>query len=230
MSDASKKQRILVVDDVLSNIELLGEMLISEYELIVATNGKEALEIAASKTPPDIILLDIMMPEMDGYEVCRRLKANELTRDIPVIFLTAKSEKDDEAQGLELGAADYITKPFKMPIVRARLRSQLELKNHRNRLEKMITESQLAKETTVTTEICDARQLACARGRWWLTGIMISVMIAMMALVGAGIASDRASRQNHERRISRLEATIEGNTARLNRIETKIDKLLEVTR
>ncbi len=140
MDDDSKKIKVLIVDDVPANIRVLIQALISDYEIGVATNGLEALEIVHSQDPPDLILLDIMMPEMDGYEVCRRLKADEKTRDIPVIFITARSEEDDETKGLALEAVDYITKPFCLSIVKARVRTHLELKRHRDHLDVLVKE------------------------------------------------------------------------------------------
>ena len=104
---------ILAVDDTKYNIDLLVDALGDEYDLSVAMNGSSALQLAAT-TPPDLILLDIMMPGMDGFEVLRRLKADRTTREIPVIFLTALSEIGDKARGFELGAVDYITKPFQI--------------------------------------------------------------------------------------------------------------------
>ena len=125
---------ILVVDDTEANIDILAETLADEYDIVAATTGEDALAIAA-ESPPDLILLDIMMPVMDGYEVCRRLKDNEGTRDIPVIFVTAKTETTDETHGFELGAVDYITKPISPPIVKARVRTHLELQRARRVLE-----------------------------------------------------------------------------------------------
>jgi serine phosphatase RsbU (regulator of sigma subunit)/ActR/RegA family two-component response regulator len=119
---------VLVVDDTPDNLSLMSSLLKDDYQVKVAPSGERALRIAQSEKPPDLILLDVMMPEMDGYEVCRRLKADEKTRDIPVVFLTAKSEVDDEARGFALGAVDYITKPISPPIVLARVRTQLTLK------------------------------------------------------------------------------------------------------
>ena len=98
----------------------------------VATSGQRALEIAQSQNPPDLILLDIMMPVMDGYEVLSQLKSHDATVDIPVMFLTAKSQLEDEERGLNLGAADFINKPFSPPLVRRRIRTQLELKAVKN--------------------------------------------------------------------------------------------------
>ena len=130
----AKQQKILVVDDEPINIDVLGGLLKQDYRLIVAKNGERALKAALSGNP-DLILLDIMMPDMDGYEVCRRLKADESTRDIPVIFITAMNQTDDEALGFELGAADYITKPVSPPILRARVKTQLALVQNRKQLQ-----------------------------------------------------------------------------------------------
>ena len=119
---------VLVVDDTPENLTLMGSLLREHYLVKVANHGEKAIKIAQSGTPPDLILLDIMMPEVDGYEVCRRLKAAAATRDIPVIFLTARSDTDDERAGLALGAVDYITKPISPPILLARVNTHLALK------------------------------------------------------------------------------------------------------
>jgi putative two-component system response regulator len=129
----------MIIDDVKANIDILVETLRTDYEISVAMDGKAALE-AIVEDKPDLILLDIMMPEMDGYEVCKRLKAGESTRNIPVIFITAMTEERDEAKGLALGAVDYITKPFSPELVRARVRNQLELKRHRDHLEELVAQ------------------------------------------------------------------------------------------
>ncbi|MBK6998710.1 MAG: response regulator [Rhodoferax sp.] len=126
--DSTKKATILVVDDLPDNLALMNSLLKESYKVKVAASGDKALEIAASDAPPDLILLDIMMPGMDGHEVCRRLKRDPKSMDIPVIFLTAKSEEEDEQIGLGLGAVDYITKPISPPIVMARVKSHLALK------------------------------------------------------------------------------------------------------
>ncbi|MHB8956726.1 MAG: response regulator, partial [Pirellulaceae bacterium] len=122
-----RKSRILIVDDTPANIKILADLLRKDYVLNVATSGADALEIATGQDRPDLVLLDIMMPEMDGYEVCQRLKADAKTRDVPVIFITAMSEMEDETRGFSLGAVDYITKPIRPPIVQARVAAQLEL-------------------------------------------------------------------------------------------------------
>jgi len=124
----TKKATILVVDDAPSNLSLMHNLLKDDYQVKIASSGEKALKIATSDSPPDLILLDIMMPGMDGYEVCQRLKRDPRTNNIPVVFLTAKSEVGDEKKGLELGAIDYITKPISVPIVMARVKNHLALK------------------------------------------------------------------------------------------------------
>jgi signal transduction histidine kinase len=128
-----EKQKILIVDDTPENIDILGEIL-SDYKKFIAINGERALKLAKDKLP-DLILLDIMMPGMDGFEVCERLKADEVTKDIPVIFITAKNQIEDEVKGLELGAVDFIAKPISPPIVLARVKNHLELKISREKIE-----------------------------------------------------------------------------------------------
>ncbi len=127
------KASILIIDDSPVDIQLLSEFL-DDYHLFFATNGEKGLEIALNKKP-DLILLDIMMPGMDGYQVCMALKADEMTRQIPVIFITAMSSVAEEARGLEIGAIDYITKPISPPIVKIRVRNHLELKRYNDMLE-----------------------------------------------------------------------------------------------
>ena len=128
---------VLLVDDQSSNLMLLTAMLGADYRIRIATNGPDALKLAAAAPPPDLILLDIMMPDMDGYEVCRRLKENPATQNIPVIFITALSSEADEERGLNLGAIDYITKPLSSPIVRARVRNHAILKRKADLLESL---------------------------------------------------------------------------------------------
>jgi len=135
---SGEKPTILIVDDTPANLSLLCDVLKSDYRTKAAVNGEKALKLAFSGTPPDLILLDIMMPGMDGYEVCRRLKANPATRNIPVIFVTAMSEVEDETRGLELGAVDYVTKPISAPIVKARVKTHLALYDQAREMERMI--------------------------------------------------------------------------------------------
>jgi serine phosphatase RsbU (regulator of sigma subunit) len=122
------------VDDAPENIDLLDGVLNKDYKIKVALNGEKALKIAGSENPPDIILLDIEMPGMDGYEVCRRLKSDAKTQNIPVIFVTSMSEVEDETKGFDVGAIDYITKPISPAIVKARVKNHLELKEAREYL------------------------------------------------------------------------------------------------
>lgn len=121
---------VLVVDDTPENLSLMSDLLREHYRVKVATNGERALRIAGAEDAPDLIMLDVMMPEMDGYEVCRRLKQQDNTKDIPIIFLTARTDPEDEKIGLELGAVDFITKPISPPLVQARVRNHLKLKTH----------------------------------------------------------------------------------------------------
>ena len=127
--------RVLVVDDTEDNLFLMSALLEDKYELLLASSGKEALTIIMSQAPPDLILLDIMMPEMDGYEVLRRIRQHPPTVTIPVIFLTALSTMEEEQLGLDLGAVDYITKPISPPLLMARVQSHLERSSNARRLQ-----------------------------------------------------------------------------------------------
>ena len=131
----SNKARILVVDDTPDNLYLMGALLEDEYEVVTAGSGAEALQLAHSATPPELILLDIMMPEMDGYEVLRQLRQEPATVNIPVIFLTALTSIEEEQFGLDLGAVDYITKPISPPVVLARVHTHLERSANARRLQ-----------------------------------------------------------------------------------------------
>jgi|LAHU01.1.fsa_nt_gb DNA-binding response OmpR family regulator len=133
-------QTILIADDEPANIILLNEVLKADYRIMVAKDGRRALLAAQSIPSPDLILLDIVMPELDGYEVLKRLKADGETRNIPVIFVTSKGKDEDETKGLEMGAVDYIHKPFNPTVVKARVRAHLELKQNRDFLEWMLKE------------------------------------------------------------------------------------------
>ena len=136
MDEKPGRQTVLIVDDSPVNLQVLSKLLQGEWNVKEATNGKTALEIASSEDPPDLILLDVMMPEIDGYTVCRILKASPETKDIPVIFVTAMNLMEDEARGLEMGAIDYIVKPYSAAIVKARVRNHMELKLYRDMLKK----------------------------------------------------------------------------------------------
>jgi putative two-component system response regulator len=131
---------ILIVDDTPTNISVLMEILRGDYRVLAATNGEQALKIARGDPPPDLILLDVMMPGMSGHEVCQRLKAESSTRKIPVIFVTAMNQVEDETKGFTLGAVDYITKPVSPPIVKARVKTHLALYDQNRELERMVRE------------------------------------------------------------------------------------------
>ncbi|HYC44878.1 MAG TPA: two-component system response regulator [Burkholderiales bacterium] len=169
MSDAldfTVKPTILVVDDTAENITLLNGLLRPHYNVRVANSGERALEIATSDPLPDLILLDIVMPGIDGYEVCRRLKAHAgaEVRDIPVIFLTSKSEVEAEQTGFDVGCIDYITKPVSPPIVLARVRTHLTLKSARDFLKdnQRYLETEIARRTRELQSIQDATIIALA--------------------------------------------------------------------
>ena len=128
MPDSSPKNTVLVVDDSPDGLQILNEVLKRDYDVRLARGGEQALQAAMQKPQPDAILLDIMMPGIDGYEVCKRLKANDATKDIPVIFLTAKTDIEDAQRGFDLGGADYIIKPILPPVVLARIHTHIALK------------------------------------------------------------------------------------------------------
>jgi DNA-binding response OmpR family regulator len=140
---ASDKAKILLVDDTPTNIQLLNETLQDEYKTYFTLSGVEALQKARSIVP-DLILLDVMMPGMDGFEVCRQLKEDAALQNIPVIFITALGQSEEESRGLRLGAADYITKPFNPELVLLRVRNHIELKNRRDALERHAVELEKA--------------------------------------------------------------------------------------
>ncbi len=136
--DLRKRQTVLVADDVPENIEALSAALEGDYAVKVASDGERVLKIMYSDTPPDLLLLDVMMPGLSGHEVCRRIKANPDRRRIPIIFVTSLDSAEDEALGLSIGAVDYITKPISPSLVRARVRTQLALYDQTRELEQMV--------------------------------------------------------------------------------------------
>ncbi len=138
MPDYLERRTILVADDVPENIELLSAILENDYNVKVATHGEKVIEIVYSDTPPDLILLDVMMPRLSGHEVCRRIKANADRSSIPIIFVTTMTSIEDERFGFELGAVDYITKPISPPKVLARVRTHLALYDQNRELERMV--------------------------------------------------------------------------------------------
>lgn len=171
-------QRILIVDDSPSVLKILNDALRAEYQISVTTSGKDALAVAAAQHP-DLILLDIKMPDMDGYEVCRRLKQSPETRDIPILFVTVLNETEDEAKGLEMGAVDYITKPIAPSVVQARVRAHMRLKRHQDQLEELVRER--------TRELVEARSRAedanRAQGEF-ITNISHEIRTPMISILG----------------------------------------------
>ncbi|MEO5359887.1 MAG: two-component system response regulator [Nitrospirota bacterium] len=157
-----QKNVILVVDDTPDNLTLMSGLLKDTYKVKVANSGERALKIINSDSPPDLVLLDIMMPDMDGYEVIRRMRTNEATAAMPVIFLTAKAEVEDERMGLSLGAVDYITKPVSPPIVMARVKNHLDLKAMRDFLKQKndFLEQEVKRRTEEISAIQDVTILA----------------------------------------------------------------------
>ena len=136
------KRKLLVVDDAPENIQPLISTLKDDFAIQVAKNGNDAIKHATEEPQPDIILLDIMMPDMDGYQVCKYLKADDRTKDIPIIFVTALDSSEDEEKGLKLGAVDYITKPINPQLVKARVNNHLELKLYRDHLKHELDEKE----------------------------------------------------------------------------------------
>jgi len=145
------KKTVLVVDDAPANIQVVNSILQGAYKVRIATNGAKALELVKTTPPPDLILLDVMMPGMDGYEVCTRLKTDPGTKDIPVIFLTGQTETSDETRGFEVGAVDYIHKPFSPAVVQARVQTHLVLRGIREQLAQQLF--------TIQKELETARQI-----------------------------------------------------------------------
>lgn len=127
MNQTQKREKVLIVDDTPENLDVLMAALSDRYAVVAARDGEKALSIVQGANPPDIVLLDVMMPGMDGYQVCERMQENPATREIPVIFLTALVDEQDELRGLSVGAVDYVRKPVSVPLVRARVRTHLNL-------------------------------------------------------------------------------------------------------
>ncbi len=159
-----EKKLILIVDDTPENLHLMSEVLKDNYKVKVANSGEKALKIAKGEKTPDLILLDIMMPDLDGYEVCRRLKAHPMTSDIPVIFVTGKADETDEKKGFDIGAVDYITKPISVPVLISRVNTHLQLKAARDFLQdqNQFLESEVESRTNEIRAIQDVTIMALA--------------------------------------------------------------------
>lgn len=151
MTLISEKKVVLLVDDEPANIQIVNSILKDQYKIKVATSGAKALELVAATPPPDLILLDVVMPEMDGYEVCTRLKTTPETKDIPVVFLTGQTDVTDETKGFDVGAVDYIHKPFSPAVVQARVHTHLTLRDIRQQLARQLD--------SITKELETARKI-----------------------------------------------------------------------
>lgn len=162
--------RVLLVDDAPENLRILSESLRDDYTIMFAKNGPDALRLAR-RQPPDLILLDVIMPGMDGYEVCRRLKEDAVTRDIPIMFITAQNEETDEATGLSLGAQDYVIKPFRASLVRNRVANQLRYKRYRDHLNDLVRER--TRQLSLTQEATIIAMASLAEWRDTETGAHI---------------------------------------------------------
>ncbi len=170
-SAPTNKRKVLIVDDAPENVRILGELLCNKYTIMFALNGRDALRIAEGSEQPDIILLDVIMPGMTGYEVCETLKKNPKTRGIPVLFITAQSNEKEESHGLSLGGVDYISKPFRASLVQSRVDNQLELKKHRDQLDDLVRER--TKELRLTQEATIESMASLAEWRDPETGLHI---------------------------------------------------------
>ena len=170
-----KVPRILIIDDERNNLLILTKILKSEYETITATNGIDGLEMATGEQPPDLIILDVMMPEIDGYEVCRKLKNHEKTKDVPVIFITARGGHVNETRGLDVGAVDYVTKPFHPQSISARVKTHLKLKHKTDLLENMVSLDGL-------TEIPNRRRFNEVFDSEWRRSVRTKTSIALLMI------------------------------------------------
>jgi putative two-component system response regulator len=185
-----EKRTVLVVDDTSEMVDIVVEVLRPEFKVKAARNGERALKIAEDSPAPDLILLDVTMPEMDGYDVCKRLKGNPITKPIPVIFLTALNQVEDERKGLELGAVDYITKPISPAIVLARVRTHLALAGQHHELEKIVRERT---QELQQTRLAVIQQLGrAAEFRDNETGLHVIRMSHYSRLIASALTQDDA--------------------------------------
>ncbi|MBF0102415.1 MAG: response regulator [Desulfobacterales bacterium] len=218
--DITRTETILIVDDMPQNIWILHHALNNDYKLRMATNGEQALEIANSDNPPDLILLDVMMSGIDGYEVCKRLKdVHSKAQDIPVIFITSLNEAEDKAKGFSLGAVDYISKPVKIVELKARVRTHLDLKRYRDHLEEMV------KYRTLELEEAKVRAETANKAKdQFLNNITHELNTPMNAIVAS---TDLAIEVNPPKKILKYLEIIQASSRILTNI---INQLLEFTR
>lgn len=215
---STKPDTVLIVDDTLENLRVLGEMLeLDGHEVRIASQGAQALEMV-KMAPPDLILLDVMMPGMDGYEVCRQLKANPGTAAIPVIFLTALTDGPDEALGLELGAVDYISKPFKMDLVRRRIHNHLALRQLQQSLEETVDAR--TRELEATNE--ELVRLASTKGRFLK---LVSREVGVSANGIIGIAQLALNSIDDAAKRKRFQGLLDDLSGRLATIFEQYEKL-----
>ncbi|MCB1907658.1 MAG: diguanylate cyclase [Rhodocyclaceae bacterium] len=204
------RPRVLIVDDERSNITILGNLLEADCDVVVATDGASALRRASAADKPDLILLDVMMPDMNGYEVCRQLKEDAVTRDIPVIFITAMGEEDSEEYGLSVGAVDYVTKPFSSAILKMRIRTHVELKRLRDHWQRLSTVDAL-------TQVANRRRFDEALDVAWRRAVNEQ---QPLALIMADVDHFKAFNDHHghpagDACLRRIAAAMEGEVRRV---------------
>ncbi len=188
LSAPGNRSKILIVDDAPENIRILGELLKDKYTIMFARNGKDALRLAHADPQPDIILLDVVMPGMDGYQVCQALKEDKQTTNIPVLFITAQNNEKEESRGLSMGGVDYVSKPFTASLVQTRVNNQLELKKHRDRLDDLVRER--TKELYLTQEATIESMASLAEWRDPETGLHIRRTQTFVKLLAEELAKN----------------------------------------
>jgi putative two-component system response regulator len=192
----SERPTVLAVDDVAENLALLSNILKARYRVLVATSGEEALSLAHQEHVPDLILLDVVMPDLDGFEVCRLLKSDPRTEHIPVIFLTAHTDLEDEQEGFDLGAVDYISKPISAPLVLARVKTHLQTKTMQDFLkgQNAILEAEVVRRTKEISTVQDVAMMALgtlAETRDVETGVHIQRTQHFVRLLAIQASKDR---------------------------------------
>ena len=212
MAARADRPTVLIVDDTPANLDLLADVLRPDYRTTVAISGERALKLISDGPAPDLVLLDVMMPGLNGYEVCRRLKADPATRSIPVIFVTALGDVDDETRGLELGGVDYLTKPISPPIVRARIKTHLAMAAQARALQEMVGKLQQQStelaglNRTLEQRVADgvAQLQRVGRLKRYFTPSMVDVLLS-------GVADDPL--RSHRCEVSAVALDLRGFTA-----------------